>query len=174
MKRLLVVALVLGVAVPAQLEAQRRVNVTLKAYDQLVMLDTLAAWNEVLASPAEVYAAARRILDSLKVPVSHVDSVGGLVMSTEFSTRRRIANKPASWALRCGMGLTGDYANYWRLSVAYAVFIDKSGDQSRLGVAIAAGALDIEGASKPPVRCGSTGMFEKEIAKLISLSAMKR
>jgi hypothetical protein len=152
----------------------RRVNVTLRGFENLVMLDTLASWSELLAPPAQAYAAAKQVLDSLKLSPTASDSANGLLLNRGFVARGRIAGRRMSWAWRCGSGLVGDYADTWRISMAYALFIDPSnGGGSRLGVAFAAGADDVQGASKAPLQCGTTGLLEKEIAKLVALKLIK-
>lgn len=152
----------------------RRIRVSLRGYEHLIVLDTVAVWTELLASPAEAYGATRQVLDSLKMPLTHVDSAGGLLFNQGFIARGKLAGRRMSWVWRCGSGMTGDYADTWRISMAYAVFIDPTGTAgSRLGVALAASAQDIQGVDKPAIHCGTTGLLEREIAKLVALKLLR-
>lgn len=170
----LLVAATLWLVAPHALGAQtRRINVTLRGFEHFFVLDTFAIWTTVPGTPAETYAAALQVLDSLKMPIVTADSSHGLLLNKLFVARRRMAGRPMSWALHCGSDLTGANADTWRISMAYALFIDPStANTSRLGVAIAAGANNVEGAYKPPVMCGSTGALEADIAKRVTLSVL--
>jgi hypothetical protein len=143
----------------------RNIDVRLRGYQQAVRLDTVVLWNVIPASAAQTFAATRHVLDSLDIPLSTVDSVNGLFFRSPFNTARQILGRRMSWALNCGEGLNGSKADFYRIHMAYALFLEPTSDgQTRLGTALAAGASSTEGASIPPIRCGSTGAFENEIA----------
>ena len=150
----------------------------LKGYDYTVMLDTLLAWSDVLAAPGETWSAVKRSLDSLNIPVVTADSAHGVLFTPGFVARRKLANHAMSWSLRCGQGMTGDYADSWKLTIAYAVFVDPSEDgRSKVGIAMVGGAENVEGAYKQPAPCNSTGLLEQEIVKrtqLRTLNPLKR
>jgi hypothetical protein len=175
MRRLCVLAATLALIAPHSLGAQpRRVNVLILAFRDPIMLDTLAIRNDVPGSPGEVFSAARRVLDSLKLPVTFADSAHGLLFTQRFVTRSRVAGQRMSWALHCGTRMFGDNADEWRVTMAYAVFIDPSAaGTARLGITVVAGATTIQGASADPVMCGTTGALEADITKRVSLSVLK-
>ena len=153
--------------------AQRRLNVLLKGFDYTTMLDTLAAWTDISATRAETYGAARRALDEMYLPIVTADSANGLLFNAAFVTRRKIAGHPMSWALRCGEGMTGNYADSWKITIAYALFVDEGREgRTRLGIAVIAGAENVEGAYKQPNACYSTGNLEQEIVKRMKLLAL--
>jgi hypothetical protein len=160
---------ILALALPTRADAQwRRINVALMGFPQTVQLDSLAMWTNVQAPPAAVYWATRVALDSIPFPSTMADSAHGLVMHKGFITRRTLAGKSMSYWLRCGLGLTGENADSWRISLAYAVFIDSLPDrQSRLGVSVAAGANDVAGVSKGTVACATTGQLEQHITRRV-------
>jgi hypothetical protein len=164
-----IAVLVLSTICAAALEAQpRNIDVRLRAYQQAIRLDTVALWNDIEASPARSFAAVRHVLDSLDVPVTTVDSVNGLFYRSPFNTARQILGRRMSWALNCGESINGPNADSYRIHMVYALFLEPTVDgQTRLGTALAAGASTTEGASKPPIRCGSTGAFEREIVRLV-------
>lgn len=162
-------ALMAASGAQAQAKAQRPIDVRLRAYQEPVRLDTLVLWTVINAPPARTYTALREILELIKVPVDAADSVGGVLLKDPFITRREILRKPMSWALNCGQSINGLNADTYRIHMAYAMFVEPTVDrqQTRLGTALAAGASTTEGSSKPPVGCGSTGAFEREIAMLV-------
>ena len=156
-----------GFAMRAGAQA-RPVDVELRGHERTVRLDTLASWSSVPARPAATYAAARAVLEALEMPLSRRDSAGGLLFMEPFNTSRRVIRKPMSWALYCGDGMQGPNADSFRIHMTYALFVEPTVDgQSRLGVAIAAGANNTDGAFRSAIACGSTGAFENELAMLI-------
>ena len=163
-----VVALLLA---PALLGAQpRRVTVMIRGYGQPVMLDTLASYSDIAEPPARVFNAAVKVLDELKLTRTDHDAAHGLLANRMLTARVRLAGHPMSWMIHGGSDMLGDYADTWRVSLAWAVYVDSVGPAaSRLGIALLAGANNVEGAYKPAVACGSTGSLETDIAKRVRL-----
>ena len=159
--------------VSGALEAQpRHVDVRLRGHQHAVRLDTIALWNLIAAPSARTFAAVRHVLEELDVPVTTADSVNGVFYTSPFITSRRILGKRMSWALSCGQGITGPNADSYTIQMAYAIFLEPTVDQqTRIGIALASGATTTEGTSTGPVRCGSTGAFEREIAMLVRARA---
>lgn len=147
--------------------------VRVKGFRDRILLDTVGRWVSVPGRAATVFRLTLRVLDSLNIPVAYADSVSGVIHHNGFIARSRLGGKPMSSSLRCGAGLAGDYADLWRVSIAYAVFIQPDDSHSRMMVSLAAGASDVEGASKPAVQCGSTGRLEMTIAKTVGLKAIQ-
>ena len=153
----------------------RNIDVRLRGYEAQVRLDTFAVWTIVPARPAETFSAARMVFENMKVPLSMLDSAHGALYNTSVNTRTKIIGKRMSWALRCGDGISGDNADSYRINMAYAVFLEPTVDQqTRMGVALVAGANNVDGAFKPAVSCGSTGQFEREIAMLVKAQVQLR
>src|SRR5688500_4103670 len=127
-------------AANAQRSTRPATVVALRGYHQLIKLDTLVIWKEVLATPGAVFSSARQILDSLKIKIHVADSTRGVLHANFHSPGSRIAGRQRSWAVRCGMGFAGDYADTWRLSLAYFVYIEPGTDvASRIGTAFFCG-----------------------------------
>lgn len=157
----------LAALAPALPTQARNIDVRLRGYEQAVRLDTLAVWTVIPASPAETYGAARAVLETLKMPVTVADSARVLHMAP-FNTSRRIMGKRMSWALSCGENLGMPNADGHRIHMSYALFLEPTVDrQTRLGVALAAGANSVDGAFRPALACGSTGALENELAMLV-------
>jgi hypothetical protein len=143
----------------------RDIDVRLRGYDGTVRLDPRAVWTKVAAAPDETYAAARTVFEQIKMPLTAWDSTHRVMYQKGINTTRTIMGNRMSWALTCGQGFSGDNADSYRINMAYAVFIEPTVDnQSRLGIALVAGAQSLEGAFKPAFPCGSTGLFESHIA----------
>lgn len=130
-----------------------------------VMLDSLALWEKVSAPRVTAFDAAVRVIrHHLKLEVEHADTIAKVVYNRRVTGVRRLVGQPNSRWLRCGMGLTGDHANQWRVTLAYAVFVEPvSPDTSRVGVALFATARNPEGVSTSAVACASTGALEREV-----------
>lgn len=181
MKRTIAFAL-LALAIPVASDAQVRsngpaqdaeVNVRMRGFRERILLDTVAVWNRVPGPGPQTFRNALRVLDSLGVPIAYADSIRGVIHHGGFVARGRLAGKSVSNSLRCGMGLAGDYADSWRVSIAYAVFVRPDGEHSSLGVALIAAANDVEGVSKPAVQCASTGLLEGTLHKTVGLRAIQ-
>jgi len=176
--RLCAIGLVALALSATRLDAQQgpgRVTVKLLGYNHLVTLDTLVAWSDVVAPAAETYAMARQTIGVLKLPVTGIDSTRWLVANTGFKARTSLAGHTMSWAFRCGSAMTGDYADTARLSIAYAIFVEPTTEgHSRLGVALISGAETVDGASRTPWDCISTGRLEQEIVRLVRANVATR
>lgn len=156
--------------IPAQ---EPDMNIRMRGFRERILLDTMTVWQPVPGPAMQTFRSTLRVLDSLEIPVVYADSIRGVIHHSGFVTRSRLAGKAVSASFRCGFGLSGDYANSWRVSIAYAVFVKPDGNNSHLGVALVAGANDVEGVSKPAVQCGTTGNLEQTIQKAVTLRAIQ-
>jgi hypothetical protein len=133
-----------------------------------VLLDTIAVWNDVPGTNAQVFTRVKQMLDSLKIPYSRVDSAGGLITNESFVARRLAGRNNSTW-LRCGFGPSGEYANVWRVNASYAMYFHPptAGTGTRLGIALMGWAKDMSGTASTPLYCASTGALENSIARQI-------
>ena len=134
-----------------------------------VMLDSLARWEDVSAPRARAFDALVRVIKHhVNLRIEHADTITKVVYNKRLIATNSLAGQPLSRWLRCGMGLTGEHANTWRITLAYAVFVDSvSTNASRVGVALFATARDTDGVSTAAVACGSTGALESEIVRKV-------
>lgn len=163
-------ALVASIALTSDAGAQRLlVRVRMQAFPHEIALDTLAFSKEVLAAtPQAVFAAVQGVYTELKVPREIADSLAGVVGARRFRTSGSIGGERYSVYLNCGEGLTGANADVWRLTIAIATFIEPVGEgRTRIGTGFVAAAQDMGGASKDPVACGSFGLLESRIARMV-------
>ena len=168
-------ALVVARDAMAQTRGQRDVDVMVRGYSYTIRLDTMAQWNDVIATPGEAFVAIKRVVDSLKIPFALADAAHGLVFNPGFRTRTKFAGHPMVWMWRCGSGVTGDYAETARMTIAYAIFVDPASDgNARVKLAFVAGAENVEGALRAPMVCSTTGALEQEILTLAQLRLVTR
>lgn len=138
------------------------VRVRLPGYNQPLSLDSAATRPEAIAASRDVTSAAvKAVLEELSVPVTTEDAATGLVGNTGFTLLRRLGNERLSKYLSCGVGLSGQQADTWRVTIALMVWIDGgSGSTSRVKIGLLAGTRDVDTGSRRSAGCGSTGALE--------------
>jgi hypothetical protein len=162
----IVAALVIGTAAPAS--AQERVVARIPGYQMPFSLDSVAVPREIRAPRAQAFATLVAAIEAVKLPKPKADSVNATVVQPVFSRSRMIGSSQMAEFFDCGSGQLGPNANRFRLRIAYAGWVDSiAPDRSRVRFAIAAGGEDMDGASKDPVGCASTGRLEAKILNLV-------
>ena len=146
------------------------VSVRLPAYDDPVVLDTMQAQrHHEDATRAAVLFAARAVLEDLGVPAAFSDAPRGLLGNAQLVATRRLGRYRLSQIVDCGTNLNGPIADQSRVRMAVMVIVDSLGpSESEYRVALAAGSQSLEGATRPPLACSTTGILEENIAKLLS------
>lgn len=162
------VAFVCSAPLGAQVQPGRLLT-RLPGVEREVAMDTLVYSRTNLDAPASrVYAALREVFAALKLPKMTVDSLHGVVFNTQFSGSTQLAGERMSTYLRCGVGASGENADYFRATMAIATYIESvSETKSRIGTGFAAGARDMGGSGKAPVACATTGLLEARIATMV-------
>ncbi len=127
-----------------------------------MLIDSVAtAPVSVPTSPALTYGAAAAVLEELKVPLSVNEPQNGVLGSEGFTIMRLLGRVRLSQYLSCGSGMSGEYADVRRVTMALFVWVDSAGpSESRVRVGMLAGAQDLAGVSRNAVLCGSTGALE--------------
>ena len=163
--------------VAAPLEAQLpRVLTKLPAYRNDIALDTLVYATEVIDVPVErAFSLARAALSELKIPRSLADSARGVIGNVRFATSGSMGGERLSRFLHCGVGLSGENADYWRVTLAVVAFVSPVSERtSRVGVAVTGSSQDMGGAYKEPLPCATSGMLEGRIVgRLRELAALR-
>ncbi len=144
--------------------------VKLRAFPVQVALDTMVfAREKVEATPAEAFAALRAVYTELKIPRSVADSANGQIGTLRLVRTFTIGDERMSAYLNCGAGLTGANADSWRITMGIASFVRTASDgKTTVATGLVAQAEDMGGASKEPVMCGSSGLLEARIAKMVA------
>lgn len=160
---------------PSAAQRVEYVNILVPGYASAVRLDTAVIWTRVDTPAPETYNALRLALEQMKIDVALADSAHFFVYNSAFKTARRIAGQPMTWAFHCGPSSTGvDYAADARMTIAYAIMVDTaSNGESRVGAAFVAGAQPVDGASRAPLPCVTTGALEAkliEVARLVPVT----
>ena len=146
-----------------------------RALPERVQLDTLVIWTETSGNVGEAFTRAKRVLDSLKVPYTLTDSASGMIASEGFTPRGgRLMGRPNSSSMLCGFGPGGQYADIWRVTMSYVLYV-KPADLGgiRVGVGMLAQAKDIHGTSNSTLVCSTTGNFERELTRLVRAGMLR-
>lgn len=157
-----VTAALVCVAFGRQASAQvAPVRVRLPGYNQALSLDSAATTPETIPAGHEVTRAATiAVLEALTIPVTTNDPVG-LIGNAGFTRLRRLGNERLSKYVDCGVGQSGPQADTWRVTMAVMVWIESTGAaESRMRMALVAGAQDLDPGARRSARCGSTGALE--------------
>jgi len=154
--------------VPDRSASAQRVFARVFGHPAPVSLDSLAQSWELPAPRAAVFRALSAVLDSLKVPAKHRDSVRAEIWQEEMVAMRQFAGESMTRQIECGSGITGPFAAFYRMRLSYAAWVDSlAPDRSRLRIGLAAGGQDVDGAAKRPLGCASQGVFEQRVKDLV-------
>src|SRR4051812_4326863 len=136
-----------------------QVHITMKAWHEPVLMDTLRQDHLLRASPAQVYEAALMAFAQLDIPTGRTDGKQGIIGSERFERMRVLVGLPMSRSFNCGEGPTGAHADSYRLEVAVVAWVaeDKSGSGTKLSLATIASGRDISGVNRIAKECPSTG-----------------
>ncbi len=147
-------------------EVRAQVRVSLPAWTQPVMLDTMRQNHEVRAPADVVYRAVMDAYKTLGIPPGNTNGQLGIVGSERFERAHSLAGAPMSLSFSCGDGSTGPNADSFKLTIAIVSWI-KPDDKGNtiLGIATAAAGQGQEGVRRNPRECASTGRVEEKILK---------
>lgn len=161
MRGLRLAALLGALAVPVGVRAQ--VRITMAAWTEPVLLDTMRQDHIVHARADSVYQAVMRAFDDLGIPVGRTDAKGGVVGSERFERQRVLAGAPMAKSFDCGEGPSGPIANLFRLEVALVAWVTPADGGTKLGLATVASGRDVSGVFRKPKECASTGSLELKV-----------
>ena len=167
---MLVGSVLIFAPLPRTLSAQTPpIRLRLPGYFTPMSVDSVATNPVVVrASREATYKASTAVLTELKIPVTTRDPGFRVLGNGSASAMRKIGRERLSTYLNCGAGITGSHADSWRVTMALFIWVESvSATESRIRIGILAGAQDVEGASKDPVACGSTGALESFLASEI-------
>lgn len=133
-----------------------------------VITDTMGTPYDVPFSPGRTYAAVLAAFANLKIPADVQDSAAGRVESNVFYRRGDLGGKQLSTYLSCGDGMTGPYADSYRVyMVAITTVTPKAENASTVRTIFLAGAVAVAEGARQPMACESTGRLEIRMHKLI-------
>jgi hypothetical protein len=160
----------LGVAAALPRPADGQVNISLRAWREPVLMDTLRQEHALSAAPGQVYEAALKAFADLGIPVGQTDGKRGIIGSERFERMTSLAGAPMSRSFSCGESPTGPYADSFRLEIAIVAWVAPAtaGTGTKLGLASIASGRDITGVSRVPKECASTGSLETKLLDRIT------
>ena len=153
----------------APLAAQRtRTMVVIPGQLTRVITDTTGTPYEVPFSAARTYAAVLATYEELKLPSEVRDSANGRVETGVFHRRGDIGGKQISTYLSCGDGITGPYADSYRVYMIVMTTVEPKGpDRSTIRSVLLGGAVNVSEGARQPMACESTGRWEIRLHKQV-------
>jgi hypothetical protein len=162
--RLSLLSLAAAVELAASAAGAQNVRVSLPAWREEILMDTLRQDHMLHASPEKVYAATLVAFNDLGIPAGNTDGKNGIIASERFERSLTLAGAPMARSFECGEGPTGQYANSFRLQIVIVAFVGAASDGgTKLGLAVIASGRDITGAYRVSKECASTGSLESKI-----------
>jgi hypothetical protein len=153
----------------APLAAQRtRTMVVIPGQLTRVITDTTGTPYDVPFPAARTYAAVLATYEALKLPSEVLDSVNGRVETGVFHRRGDIGGKQISTYLSCGDGITGPYADSYRVYMIVMTTVEPRGpDRSAIRSVLLGGAVNVSEGARQPMACESTGRWEIRLHKQV-------
>lgn len=151
------------------LAAQRtRAVVVVPGQITTVVTDTMGTAYESPFTPARTYAAVLEAFANLKIPAEVKDSSEGRVESKVFYRRGDLGGKQLSTYLSCGEGITGPYADSYRVYMVVMVTVaPKPESGATIRTIFLGGAVAVAEGARQPMACESTGRLEIRMHKLV-------
>jgi hypothetical protein len=154
-------------AVPLSGQRARTVIVVPGELTQVVT-DTMGTPYNVPFSTGRVYSALLAAYAILKLPAEVRDSAAGRVESEVFYRRGDLAGRQLSTYLSCGEGITGPYADSYRVYMTLlSTVAPVDSDRSTLRTVLLAGAVNVAEGARQPMPCESTGRLEIRIHQVV-------
>lgn len=151
-------------------QPSRPLAVRLPEVVSVIRLDTIGRTLGVSASPERTWDALRSAHNEFGIVVTTRDHQRGELGDVALGMRRQFAGESISRSLDCGRGLTGEYADQYRVTAALLTWVNAVPlypDSSTLHTALVAGARVNDGTRGWPVQCSSLGRFEQRLARRV-------
>jgi hypothetical protein len=133
-----------------------------------VITDTTGTPYEVPFAVGRVYTAVLAAYKELKIPADIQDSLQGRVESNVFHRRGDLGGKQISTYLGCGDGITGPYADSYRVyMIVTTTIVPKGENRSTIRTVLLGGAVNVSEGARQPMACESTGRWEIRLHKLV-------
>lgn len=134
-----------------------------------VISDTMGTAYEVGAPPAMVFHALALAYGDLKVETPIRDSALLQVGNPQFYRRGDLGGRQISTWLGCGDGITGPYADSYRVYMSLVTSItpvEGNPDRAIVRTVLLAGAVNVSEGARQAMPCESTGRLEVRIHQL--------
>jgi hypothetical protein len=122
----------------------------------------------VQATPEAAWDALPKAYADLGIPVREVADASRTLGNSRFVISRRLGETPLSRYLECGSGLTGPFADRYRVEMLIRTSIVPAETGGvRVDTYVEASARNPEGSSNTGVACATTHRLEREIAERV-------
>ena len=160
--------LTLLAGIPGPLVAQQdRVVIVVPGKITRVVTDTSGVPIEYDVRPGLVYDAVRKVYAELKIPLTLDDSTTGEIGNLKFYRTGSLGGSQLSSYVSCGSGVTGPYADQYRVYMALRSIVAPAGSGSRLRTVLFAAAMDVSQGARQAMPCESNGRLEILIGKMV-------
>jgi hypothetical protein len=168
--RLLAALLVLAVPSAVIGQPTRELMVRLTETPQGIRLDTIGRQEKIAAPVERTFEALKLAYAEFEIPRNTESSQYREIGNTQLATRRSFAKERISKSLDCGRGLTGEYADQYRVTIAVVSWVsplrDRT-DSSTIHTALVGGGRATDGSTAWPLQCASLGAFERRLANRV-------
>ncbi|MCU0636655.1 MAG: hypothetical protein MUE41_17425 [Gemmatimonadaceae bacterium] len=168
MFRLALASTVLPLTLLAQ--PRRELNVRIPEAPQGVRLDTIGRTVKVAAPESKTFDAVVKAYDEFEIPRNTEQRGSGEIGNTALVVRRAFAKDRLSRVMDCGRGMTGEYADQYRVTLAVVTWVrpfGAAGDSATVHTALVGGGRAMDGSSAWPIQCASLGKFEARLAERV-------
>lgn len=119
----------------------------------------------VQATPEAAWAALPKAYADMGIPVREVSEASRTLGNSRLAISRRLGDTPLSRYLECGSGLTGPFADRYRIEMLIRTsIVPADGGAVRVETYLEATGRNPEGSSNTGVPCASTQRLERDIA----------
>lgn len=133
-----------------------------------VMNDTMGQPYELPQPPKSVFSALLAAYAELKIPAEVNDTAQGEVGNQQFVRRYDLAGRRISAYLDCGEGLSGPYADSYKVDMSLVTFVTPTGTGGATVRSVLLGAaVDVGEGARPTQPCRSNGEFERRIYQAV-------
>lgn len=125
--------------------------------------------SETMPAPVDkVWPAMARLFSDMGLKIDQIDSPNHRLGASNARFRHTFAGRRLSSYFDCGANMTGQIADSHEVVMNVQMGVAPEGtDQSTAAVRITAHAVNMEGTSTDPVRCGSNGTLEQRMLSLL-------
>ena len=121
---------------------------------------------DVDASPARAWEALGTVVAGLGVEITATDTAALSLSNPDLPVSRRLGEEPLSRYLRCGGGITGQFADQYRIRMSFFTQVTSRPEgKSAVETTLQAMATNPRGTSNVRVPCTSTHILESRIAE---------
>jgi hypothetical protein len=144
------------------------VTISLRAWREPVLMDTLRQEQHLRSSPAQVYEAVLKAFAQLDLPTGRTDGTRGIIGSERFERVHALVGLPMSRSFSCGESPTGPNADAFRLEIAVVAWVEDAKPGTTLSVASIASGRDMSGVARKAKECVSLGTIETKLIDAVT------